>query len=255
MARYKAVLLDLGGVVYLGEELLPGALEAIARLREAGLPLRFLTNTTRTPHGRLLVRLRAMGIELDADELIAPSLAARRILAEQGLTPHLLVHPDLIEDFSGLPVTEREAVVIGDAADSFTYAAMNAAFRALERGAEFLALANNRYFRSTDGGLDLDAGPFVAALAFASRREPVMLGKPAPDAFIAAVRSTGCAPGETVMIGDDAENDVGGALAAGLDGILVRTGKYEPGAEATIDPPPTHIADNIAAAIDWILSG
>jgi len=57
------------------------------------------------------------------------------------------------------------------------------------------------------------------------------------------------------MIGDDAEADVGGAMTAGLQGVLVRTGKYVSGAEAALETPPTHIADDLAAAIDWLLAG
>lgn len=55
------------------------------------------------------------------------------------------------------------------------------------------------------------------------------------------------------MVGDDAEADVGGALAAGLQGVLVRTGKYRPGDENRMDPPPTHVASDLAAAVEWIL--
>jgi HAD superfamily hydrolase (TIGR01458 family) len=270
MAAIKAVLLDLDGVIYIGNEPLPGAIEAAAKLREAGLALRFLTNTTRTPHRLLLAKLVGMGLTLEPDELITPATAARRMIAEQGLTPHLLVHPALAEDFAGLGDADlvtaaletsalvpggRTAVVVGDAGDTFTYAALNRAFRALEHGAEFLALANNRSFRDTDGGLSLDAGPFVQALAFASRKEPIVLGKPAAAFFGAALASLGCTADEAVMIGDDVESDVGGALAAGLAGVLVRTGKYQPGAETRIDSRPTAVLDDLPAAVRWLLGG
>lgn len=250
----KAILLDLGGVVYVGDQPLPGAVAAIERLRRAGLAVRFLTNTTRSSHRMLLQKLRAMGLDVADDELFTPSRAARQRIKREGLAAHLLIHPALEEDFAGLPEGGRKAVIVGDAGDSFSYAALNNAFRALERGAEFLALANNRSFRDADGGLSLDAGPFVAALAFASRREPLILGKPAPDYFLSALASMGCAPEDAAMIGDDAENDVAGAMAAGLSGILVKTGKYQPGAEASIAPPPSVVAADLPAAVDWILA-
>ena len=196
-----------------------------------------------------------MGLTVAADELFTPARAARQLIEQQGYTPHLLVHPALVEDFAGLGSGGREAVVVGDAGDSFSYAAMNAAYRALAQGAAFLALANNRCFRDDDGGLSLDAGPFVAALSFASRCEAVVLGKPAQGFFNEALASLGCAAQDAVMIGDDVESDVGGAMAAGLGGILVRTGKYEPGAETQIMPPPTALADDLAAAVDWVLAG
>jgi HAD superfamily hydrolase (TIGR01458 family) len=255
MAAIKAVLLDLDGVIYVGNEPLPGAIDAAAKLREAGLALRFLTNTTRTPHRLLLARLVGMGLAVEPDELITPATAARRMIEEQGLTPHLLVHPALAEDFADLVPGGRTAVVVGDAGDTFTYAALNRAFRALEHGAEFLALANNRSFREADGGLSLDAGPFVQALAFASRKEPIVLGKPAAAFFGAALASLRCAADEAVMIGDDVESDVGGALAAGLAGVLVRTGKYQPGVETRIDPRPTAVCDDLATTVKWLLGG
>lgn len=255
MAAFKGVLLDLGGVIYVGDQPLPGAVDAVGRLRDAGIAVRFLTNTTRTARRALREKLFDMGLAVFEEELFTPALAVRRVIEERGLSPHLLVASALREDFAGLVRSgERQAVVVGDAGDGFTYKAMNAAYRLLEDGADFLALGNNRSFRDADGGLSLDAGAFVTALAFASRREPTVFGKPAPEFFRAGLSGLGCAPGEAVMIGDDVENDVAGAMAAGLAGILVRTGKYKPGAELLIDPPPLTVAKDLPEVVDWILS-
>lgn len=250
---FKGVLIDLGGVVYVGNQALPGAVDAIDRLRGAGVVVRFLTNTTRTPHRELLEQLRGMGLRVEKEELFTPALAARQLIEQEGFTPHLLIHPALQEDFTGLAQGSRAAVVIGDAGEAFGYAALNEAYRALTGRAAFLALANNRSFRDADGGLSLDAGPFVEALAFATRRTPIVLGKPSPDFFFSALATMGCAPEEAAMIGDDVESDVGGAMAVGLSGILVRTGKYEAGAENQIDPPPSAVMDDLAKAVDWLL--
>lgn len=251
---FRGVLLDLGGVVYVGEAPLPGAIAAIDRLREAGLAVRFVTNTTRTPFRRLIARLRGMGLSIRDDELFTPAKAARRIIERAALKAHLLVHPDLVEDFAGMPEGDAGALVVGDAGEAFTYAAMDAAFRQLVHGAKFLALANNRSFRAADGELSLDAGPFVAGLTFASRCEPVVLGKPSADFFHAAIASIDCDPREAVMVGDDVESDVAGAIAAGLAGVLVQTGKYSPGDEDTIAPAPDHVAADLAEACDWIVN-
>lgn len=251
--RVRGVLLDLGGVVYVGDTPLPGALDAVERLRQAGLPLRFLTNTTRRSARRLRGDLAAIGMELAPDEVLTPAQLARAHLARHRLTPHLLVHANLEEEFAGLPPGGREAIVVGDAAERFSFRNLNAAYRKLEAGAEFLALAENRNFKDADGKLSLDAGAFVRALEYASGRQATVLGKPAKTFFHLAVEALGCAPEETVMVGDDAEADVGGALAAGLMGVLVRTGKYRPGDETALYPPPTHVADDLAAAVGWIL--
>lgn len=131
---------------------------------------------------------------------------------------------------------------------------MNAAFRALLAGTPLLALARNRTFLDADGQLSLDAGAFVAGLEFAARTQALVLGKPAPEFYGLAVRSAGCEPGEVVMIGDDAEADVAGALEAGLgQAVLVRTGKYRPGDDRAFTPAPSCVADDLAAAAEWIL--
>lgn len=250
----KGVLLDIGGVVYVGAQALPGAVEAVQRLRQAGLALRYLTNTTRTPRRGVLAKLRGFGLDAGEDELFMPAIAARNYLEAQGLSPHLLIHPALDEDFAGLPAGPDEAVVVGDAAEGFTYEALNGCFRKLQAGAAFLALAKNRSFQDSDGDLSLDLGAFVTALEYSSGKEALVLGKPSPDFFLAAVESLGCDPGEAVMVGDDAEADVGGGMAAGLLGVLVKTGKYREGDERQIDPPPSALADDLPAAVDWILT-
>lgn len=250
----RAVLLDLGGVAFVGDRPLPGAARAIARLRTAGLTLRFLTNTTRRPARTLLADLAAMGLDIAPEELLTPAALARDHLAAHGLTPHLLVHEALEGEFADSPRAGPPAVVVGDAAERFDYARLNAAFRLLEQGAAFLALARNRSFRDSDDRLSLDAGAFVAALEYATGREATTLGKPSPDFFARALDSAGAAPDNAVMVGDDAEADVGGAQASGIPAVLVRTGKYKAGDERRIDPPPAHLADDLAAAADWILS-
>jgi HAD superfamily hydrolase (TIGR01458 family) len=248
------VLLDLAGVVYQSEQPLPGAVNAVSDLRHAGLRLRFLTNTTRMPRRALLRRLNDMGISVADEELFTPAQAARAWLASRKLSSHLLIHPDLAEDFANVGDSEGEAVVIGDAADGFTYAALNAAFRKLLLGAEFLALARNRSFKDEDGEVSLDVGAFVTALEYAARREAVVLGKPAADFFQGALASMECDGKDAVMVGDDAEADVAGALAAGVGtALLVRTGKYRPSDENRVDPAPSETVEDLAAAVRWIM--
>jgi HAD superfamily hydrolase (TIGR01458 family) len=251
----RGVLLDLAGVVYDGETAIPGAVDAVARLRQAGLAVRFLSNTTRSSKRRLFERLVAMGLIVAEADVFTPAHAAREWLIQHRRAPHLLVHPGLEPDFQDLPDRDKRSVVIGDAADAFTYAALNDAFRALSAGAELLALATNRAFRDADGGLSLDAGPFVAALEFASLKKAIVLGKPSAAFFLSALASMDCPPNRAIMVGDDAEADVAGALSAGLSGaLLVRTGKYSQGDENRFDPHPTATVADLAAAADWIIA-
>jgi len=250
----KAVFIDLAGVVYQGDSLIPGSAGAIARLRAAGVPIRFLTNTTRTPKRLIAAQLQRMGISVAEGELFTPARSAVDWLAARGMSAHLLVHPALLEDFARCDGRGGEAVVVGDAGEGFGYDAMNAAFRKLAAGAPLIALARNRTFLDADGRLSLDAGGFVSALEYAARTEAVVLGKPSAEFFATALASAGCAAGDAAMIGDDAEADIAGALAAGIGtAVLVRTGKYRSGDEAAFDPRPSKVVADLAAAADWLL--
>jgi HAD superfamily hydrolase (TIGR01458 family) len=248
----KGVLLDLGGVFYVGNELLPGADEAVQALDDAGIPFRFVTNTSRRSRRKLVEKLSAIGFRTTAEQIFTAPLAVRHYLEKNRLRPFLIVHPDLEEEFAGLPQEDPDAVVLGDAGEAFCYDRLNTAFRLLMEGAPLLCVGVNRYFREPEG-LSLDAGPFVRALEFATATEAQVLGKPAAGFFLDAVADLGCRPHEAVMVGDDVESDVGGALAAGLQGMLVRTGKYRPGDEEAIGEGGGVAAD-IGEAVARILA-
>jgi HAD superfamily hydrolase (TIGR01458 family) len=234
---------------------IPGAVGAVARLREAGLHIRFVSNTTRSTKQAILDQLDRLGIAIGSDELFTPAQAARDWLNQHHRSPYLLVHPDLIPEFHDLASGSGKAVVVGDAGEAFDYLTLNNAFRALIEGAELLALAPNRTFKDADGKLSLDAGPFVAALEFATQQRAIVLGKPSSAFFLSALASMNCPKEEAVMVGDDAETDVAGALQSGLGhALLVRTGKYRPGDEDRFKPPSTATVADISAAVDWIIA-
>lgn len=246
------VLIDLEGVLYVGGYPMPGAREALLSLHAAGIPMRFITNSTRMTRVAIVNRLAGMGLEVAPEHLFTPVVAARNYLIARKLTPHLLVHPNILSEFADLLGSPPEAVLIGDAGPAFDYAALNQCFRLLISGLPLLAMGSNRYFRD-NGELSLDIGPFVAALEYAAELEAITLGKPASVFFLAAVRSLNLPPQDVVMIGDDAEMDVCGALAAGLHGVLVRTGKYRPGDEAKIEPQGGRVFNDLDAVVDYIL--
>ncbi len=129
-------------------------------------------------------------------------------------------------------------MIVGDLGEGWDYEVLNRAFRQLMDGAALIALQKNRYWETAEG-LSLDAGPFVSALEYATGREAEVVGKPSPAFFELALGELGVSADHAAMVGDDVEADVGGAMEAGLAGILVRTGKYredlvrESGIEAT----------------------
>lgn len=248
----RGVLFDLSGVLYVGQQALPGAADALARLAKAGLPAVFVTNVSQQPRATLLEQLHRLGLQVDDDALLTAPDAARGYLRRHELSPYLIVHAAIEAEFAGFGARQADAVLIGDAGEGFTHARLNHAFRLLMDGAPLLAMGNNRYFRAADG-LSLDIGPYVAALEYAADTRAVLLGKPAPAFFAAALARLGCAADEAVMIGDDAEADVGGALRAGLQAVLVRTGKYRDGDEKRIGITGATVCADVGEAVSRIL--
>lgn len=242
------VILDIAGVLTEGDRAVAGSLAAVAALRAGGRPLCFATNTSRRPRRAVIESLRSIGYELEPDEVMTAPQAIRRLLDDEALRPLLLIDPALAVDFEGVDTVAPNAVVVCDAGDGFTYAALNQAFRVLIDGdAPLLAVGDNRYYRSGDA-LMLDAGPFIRALEYAAGVEAQMVGKPAPAFFHAAAASLGCRPENVLMVGDDVDADVNGAVDAGLQGALVRTGKYRDGDESRLHPGAA-VADDLAALV------
>ncbi len=244
----KGLLLDLSGTLYVGDAPVEDALEAVRTIREADLPLLFVTNTTSKPRARILERMERLGFDVRPDEVFTPPIAASRMLREAGHHRcHFLLKPEVMGDLAHFEATEErpDAVVIGDIGDGFDYETLNHCFNLLMQGAAFYALAANRYFES-GGGLKLDVGPFVAALEYAVNRKTILIGKPAADFFKAAAAILDLAPEQVAMVGDDIESDVGGAMDAGLTGILVRTGKYREEHAARSGIEPDHDLGSIA---------
>jgi HAD superfamily hydrolase (TIGR01458 family) len=244
----EGLLLDLSGVVYVEDEAVPGAAEALRRLRDRGTPIRLVTNTTMRPRRSILERLERLGLEADPSELLSPATLAAKRCAEAGYeSVSLVVLDDLREDLEDLEAKGNsvDAVVVGDLGDRWDYDVLNRAFRSLMDGADLIALQKNRYWETSEG-LSLDAGPFVSALEYATGREAEVLGKPSPAFFELALGELGVSADRAAMVGDDVEADVGGAMDAGLAGILVRTGKYREDLVDESGIEPTATADSIA---------
>ncbi len=242
------ILLDLEGVLYEGEQVIDGAVDAVRTLAATGLTLRFLTNTTTRPRAALVTRLESMGIEVEPRHLFTPAVAAQTYLADQGIRRLCLVcEPALADDFSGFVIDDEapQAVIMGDLYKGFDWDCLNRAFQHLIAGARLIALHKNRYTRRASEGLSLDLGPFVAALEYAAGQSAVVVGKPSPTFFEMALRDMGLTAARVVMVGDDIDSDIGGAAAAGIGTIQVRTGKFSARDEARTDIRPDHLIDTV----------
>ncbi len=253
------ILLDLDGVLYVGDEPVPGAAGTVAWLRRHEIPHLFLTNTTSRPRDAIVAKLAGFGVEARKDEIVTPAVAAVAWLRESAPgRPALFVPDKTVAEFTDLgplpagPGDAASSVVVGDLGPGWSFETLNRAFRLLmsEPRPVLVALGMTRYWRASDG-LRLDAGAFVRALEYAAGTTAVVTGKPDPEFYGLAVRTLGVPASGAVMVGDDIRTDVEGAQRAGLSGVLVRTGKFS---DADLDGgvTPQAVLDSIADLPDWL---
>jgi HAD superfamily hydrolase (TIGR01458 family) len=254
----EAYLLDLDGTLYSGDTAIPGAPETLARLGKRGIPFRLVTNTTSRSRGILVQRLRAYGFDISSEEIFTATLAGAELAKAAGyrwVAPFVpepaledLYELQLVGGTSGRPFTRQpDAVIVGDLGDRWSYVLLQEAFDYLMSGATLIALSRDRYWLRGER-LALDAGPFVAGLEFATGKSAIVAGKPSPVFYGAALRSLGLDPSTpAAMVGDDLWSDIQGAQRAGLQGWLVRTGKYREDALRESGIVPDRILDSVTA--------
>jgi HAD superfamily hydrolase (TIGR01458 family) len=252
-----AILLDIDGVLHVSGHPLPGAAEAVSRLRADGHRLRFVTNTTTRSRAKLAEELRTAGIEAEDAEVQTTADAA--VSALRGRRVLALVMHGIVGDLDGIELVGEgaDAVLVGGADETpetnlvFSYMNLARAFAELEMGARLYCLHRNRWWQTARGPL-LDAGAFVAGLEYAADVEAVVLGKPSPSYFTAALEALDADPERAWMVGDDLESDVAGAHAMGINTVLVRTGKFRPDAVEASRVRPDGIVSSIGQLPDWL---
>jgi HAD superfamily hydrolase (TIGR01458 family) len=243
------ILLDVDGVLHVSGEPIPGAVEAVARLRRQGHSLRFVTNNSTRPRALLAEELRGLGVELDEDEIQTTPRAAARELA--GKRVFALVMAAIVPDLEGIELVgeHADAVLFGGCDETlepnqvFSYMNLGRAFGELQLGADFYCLHKNKWWQTSRGQM-LDAGAFVAGLEYATGIDATVLGKPL-DALNAE-------PELTWMVTDDVEADVRGAQLFGMRTALVRTGKFRPETLESSGLVPEIVLSSLAQFPDWL---
>lgn len=229
----RGVLLDIDGVLHVSMQPIAGAADTLRWLDQKEYQTCFITNTTTVARATLAQRLQSIGLPIAEERILTAPVATANYIRQHfpGKRCWVLTKGDTAADFADielveLPAENIDVVVIGGAEELLTYEAMNTAFRLIMNGAALLAMHTNMYWH-TASGLQLDSGPFVRALEIATGKQAVVLGKPDKAFFEQALLTIDAQPQEAVMVGDDIENDIAGAQRAGMQGILVYTGKHK----------------------------
>ena len=234
----RLVALDLDGVVWRGEELLPGAGEALADVVGRGLDLRYVSNNSTAHRETVSERLAAAGLPAGPERVLTSGFACGRWLRErlpEGSRVMVVGEEGLLRELQEAGLAAKHALGVAGKADavpaavvvgmdrSFTYRSLAAAQAAVLAGALYVATNDDATFPTTDG-LAPGAGAIVAAINASTQREPVLVGKPGLALAEVLATVTGIPAEETLFVGDRLTTDVAMAKEAGMTAALVLTG-------------------------------
>lgn len=252
---YDLVIFDLDGVVYLVDQPIPGAVEAITGLHERATPIKYATNNASRRAAEVADLLTGLGVPAQPGEVLTTAATAARELARRHTAGSavLVVGAEAlraeVRDVGLVPVAAAEpapsAVVQGYAA-TVGWADLAEACLAVRAGADWVATNLDLTLPSPRGPLPGN-GALVAAVRAAAGRDPdLVVGKPAPGLFSAARRQAGAA--RPLVVGDRLDTDIEGAVRAGMDSLLVLTGVTGPGLllAAPAHQRPTHVAADLS---------
>lgn len=257
IARYDHLLLDLDGCLWVGEEAVAGAPEAVAALREAGKGIAYITNDVRHAPDHFVRKLWRLGFQASLAEVVTSGAALQFVLAERrdGGAAFVIGSQALVDHVAdaGMRVvnntefaTRADVVVVGGHED-FDFRELRIATQAVLRGAELIGVTRDRTFPMPDGPWPGSGAVLAAVEEATGRRAERTVGKPEPDMY-ATVRDR-LGEGRYLAVGDRLDTDVAGARRAGIDSALVLTGvTTQPEANAA-DPRPTHVAESLAALV------
>ncbi len=227
LANVRGVLFDLDGVVYRGEEVIPGAPELFAYLAETGRVVGAITNNALKTGAEYSQKLAGMGIDLPGERIVTSGWAAARYVTEAkpGARVFIVGGDALRRELSAAGAVESKApdFVVAGIDLSLTLQCLSDASIHVRAGAK-LIVTNPDLTVPIEGGLRAGSGAVQAFIEAAGDARATVIGKPQPGIFQQALTGLGLRVEETIMIGDTAETDIAGASAAGLRSVMVESG-------------------------------
>jgi len=243
----RGFIFDVDGVLEFQGEVYPGAIETIDLLRDKGIVLRFLTNSTLKSRASCAGRLRESGFKIFDQEVITASYATARYLDR--LKPSscwIMVEREGSNEFLGFnqDTENPEYIVIGDNRSIFDFEHLNRALRLLLKGAKLIGM-QSELIDSSMGEVELNVGSWVGMLERASGVKATYIGKPNPYVFELTLKKMGLNKSEVIMVGDRVSTDVRGAKEFGIRSLLLRTGEFNE-EDLDCDVEPDFIFDTIS---------
>ncbi len=256
LPSFTTYLIDLDGVVYRGDELVPGAKEFISWLNATHKKYLFLTNNSFASDAQVLAKLIRLGIHADATHVLSAAQAAVQNIARRfpTATVYVVGETPLFElvRAHGLkiadPLAHSADIVLVGLDRNFNYQTLTDAVLAIRAGATFITINRDPLLPIAEGFIP-GCGTMAAAIEAGSQVQPEVIGKPQPMLLQEAMRQLDSQPDETVMIGDGLEIDILAGKAAHTHTLLVLSGKDTRESLARSTIKPDYVYENLAAVM------
>ena len=229
LSGVKAVFLDLDGTIYLGGNLISGALDFLARCEEQGVKRYFLSNNSSRSVEQYVAKLNRMGIPCDAKDVLLSTHDLLSWLAKEGVTRTWAIATSgmrsMMEEVGITTQDENPEYVVLGYDTEIDYEKISTASIHMHKGVPLVASHPDMVCPSPDGGLP-DVGAYLAMLKVTTGKDPVHItGKPNPGMIMHKIEELGLAPSECAMVGDRLYTDMEMAIQAGCVSVLVLSGE------------------------------
>jgi len=248
--KYKPLLIDLDGVLKIGNNPAPDSEEFFNFIDKEKIPACILSNSTLRTGDLIKDFFSSHGIAITIPAITAFD-ATLEFVKKNYKKVQVYCRDYLIHHFEGMIDDENpEAIVIGDIEDRWTYQIVNDIFKKVFAGADLVAMHKSKYWNPS-GELLIDAGAFITGIEFAASKKAILIGKPSPHYFKATLEKISADAEEGfIMIGDDIENDIKAAQDLGGKGILIFTGKTKFPIESNIGIKPDFEVYSLKEVVD-----
>ncbi len=250
----KGIIFDIDGVLEFQGKICDGAIETINSLRNKGIVLRFLTNSTLKSRKSCADKLKKRGFRIFEEEIITASYATALYLKK--LNPKscwVMLEREGLNEFRDFTqnMEKPEYIVVGDNRSNFDFNHLNKALRLLLKGVKLIAMTPGLVDASM-GEIELDVGSWAQMLERASGVKAVYVGKPNPYVFELALKSMNLDRSEVVMVGDQISTDIKGANNVGMRSILLKTGEFDE-RDLNSNIKPDFIFDSIRDILKFLI--
>ena len=256
-SNIRSILSDIDGTLYFKERPIEGAIETVSELKRRGFRLLFFTNTDSKTPKTIYSTLKNYGFQVEEREIFSPIIALKEFLKSKPKPSLFLVtSKEVSGEFEEFDFVRKgkipDYVIIADFRDDWNLNRLNQAFKHVLNGAKLLGTQGNRFFLDREGNPVIDTGSFVQLIAYAANVKPIIFGKPSETFFNEALKLLGTGSEETLVVGDDIESDIQGAINSGIKAILVKTGKGTIYDNRKVPIKPNKIIDSFSFLLDYL---